>query len=270
MVRRSKRRQRQTGGAEGIEKDSILFEKGTEAEEKVSGLAVRKEFVTTGAFTGEIEDGLSGAVCELLSGLAREVPEGQDIVEIGRGEGESTRWLVRGSEAGNKNRVFSFAAQNEDTDLTIDLGGAESQGILVLRPAADEEVARRWKSKLGLLWINIHGEYEDLKSIFRCWGCHLSLDGRVAVIGCDQRGFARAIKEHLGNLGDFTHERSVDTTMVLRIDQCTHYWLIDMDQQGICRYCGRTRNFRRLMREAAETRAKKVQAAIRKTRAKKK
>jgi hypothetical protein len=37
--------------------------------------------------------------------------------------------------------------------------------------------------------------------------------------------------------------------MVMKIDECIHHWIIDANEIGVCRYCGRTRNFKRLRRE---------------------
>jgi predicted O-methyltransferase YrrM len=60
--------------------------------------------------TSEIEGCISDAEGELLYRLAKAVPEGQAIVEVGRGKGKSTVWLAKGSEAGEKNKVYSIAS----------------------------------------------------------------------------------------------------------------------------------------------------------------
>ena len=215
--------------------------------------------------TSQVEDGISDAVCELLYGLARDVPEGQAIVEIGRGKGKSTVWLVRGSEAGKRNKVFSFASQKagQDTvnaEFITNLAGAGIQDTMVSRHEAAEDAARRWKGNIGLLWVNTSYEYEDIKRVIITWQRHLSSNARVAIHGCDQTGTGRVIKESTGSLGNFTYEQSVDTTTVLAIDGCIHYWIINSDEIGICRHCGRKRNFKRLARETIETESRKRQA----------
>ena len=215
--------------------------------------------------TSQAEDGISDAVCDLLYGLARDVPEGQAIVEIGRGKGKSTVWLVRGSEAGKKNKVFSFASQkaSPDTvnaDFITNLAGAGIPDTLVSRHEAAEDAAQRWKENIGLLWVNTSYEYEDIKRVILVWQRHLSSNARVAIHGCDQPGTGRVIRESTGSLGNFTYEQSVDTTKVLAIDGCTHYWIINSDEIGICKYCGRKRNFKRLARETIETESSKRQA----------
>jgi hypothetical protein len=82
----------------------------------------------------------------------------------------------------------------------------------------------------------------------------------VAVHGCNQPGPSQVVKECLGDLGYFTFEQSVDTAMVVRVDKCIHYWIIDSNEIGICKYCGRKRNFRTLSREATESETEKRQA----------
>ena len=174
-------------------------------------------------------------------------------------------WLVKGSEAGKKNKVFSFASQKESSDsvnadFNTNLAGAGIQDTLVSRHEAAEDAARRWKGNIGLLWINTSYEYEDIKRVIITWQRHLSPDARVAIQGCDQPGAGRVIRESIGSLGDFTYEQSVDTTTVLTIDACTHYWIINSDEIGICKYCGRKRNFNRLMRETLEPETGRRQA----------
>jgi hypothetical protein len=233
----------------------------------VTGLAA-DEAEAIKRLTSQVEDGISDAVCELLYGLARDVPEGQAIVEVGGGKDKSTVWLVRGSEAGKKNKVFSFSSQKESpdsvkADFNTNLAGAGIQDIqdtLVSRHEAAEEAARRWKGNVGLLRINTLHEYEDIKRVILVWQRHLSPDARVVIHGCDQSGTERVIRESVGSIGYFTYEQSVDTTTVLAIDGCTHYWVINSDEIGICKHCGRQRNFKRLARETIETETRKRKA----------
>jgi len=39
-----------------------------------------------------------------------------------------------------------------------------------------------------------------------------------------------------------------------------YYWIIDSNEIGICKYCGRKRNFKRLSRKATESETEKRQA----------
>jgi len=223
-------------------------------------------------FTSEIEGCISDAEGELLYRLAKDVPEGQAIVEIGRGKDKSTVWLAKGSEAGEKNKVYSIASHkgsldhvkvdedNIHTEFIANLNKAGVQDTVVSLNEPSEEAIRRWKDKIGLLWINTSHEYEDVKKVILSWQRHLSPNAIVAVHGCNQPGPSKFVKECLGDLGYFTFEQSVDTTMVVRIDKCIHYWIIDSHEIGICKYCGRKRNFKRLSREATESEPEKRQA----------
>jgi len=171
--------------------------------------------------TSEIEGCISDAEGELLYRLAKDVPEGQALVEVGRGKDKSIVWLAKGSEAGEKNKVYSIASHKGSPDHV----------------KVDEE--------------NMHTEY--VKKVILSWQRHLCPNAIVAVHGCNQPGSSQVIKECLGDLGYFTFKQSVDTTMVVTVDKCIHYWIIDSIEIGICKYCGRKRNFKRLSREATRS-----------------
>ena len=222
--------------------------------------------------TSGIEGCISDAEGELLYRLVKDVPEGQTIVEIGRGKDKSTAWLAKGSEAGEKNKVYSIAShkrsadhvkvdeENMHTEFIANLTKVRVQDTVVALHETSEEAARRWKEKIGLLWFNISREYEDIKKVILSWQRHLYPNAIVAVHGCNQPEPSQAVKECLGDLGYFTFEQSVDTTMVVRVDKCIHYWIIDSNEIGICKYCGRKRNFMRLSRKATESETEKRQA----------
>ena len=237
---------------------------------KVAEMANEVESVRQ--LTSEIEGCISDAEGELLYRLAKAVPEGQAIVEVGRGKDKSIVWLAKGSEAGEKNKVYSIAShegspdhvkvdeENMHTEFIANLTKARVQDTVVSLHETSEEAARRWKEKIGLLWINTSHEYEDVKKVILSWQRHLYPNAIVAVHGCNQPGPSKVVKRCLGNLGYFTFEQSVDTTMVVTVDKCIHYWIIDSHEIGICKYCGRKRNFKRLSREATETETEKRQA----------
>jgi len=223
--------------------------------------------------TNGIEDGLSDVEGKLLYSLAKSVPEDQVIVAIGRGNGESTVWLAKGSAAGNVNRVYSIrSCPQVPCDIEVDerntnagfidrLKSAKVDTIVITSYSDSEDTSRKWKDKVGLLLINALLEYEDIQQVFLNWERHLAPDARVIVRGFDQPGPARIIKEYLGNLGDFTFDKRVGTLKVIRIDKCVHHWIIDAKEIGICRHCGRERNFKRLRREADAAGARKRRVA---------
>jgi len=221
----------------------------------------------------KIQDGLSDVEGELLYSLAKNVPEDQVIVAIGRENADPAVWLAKGSTVGNMNRVYSIRPRSEvPRDIEVDEGNtnawfidrlksAKVDTIVITSYSDSEDTSRKWKDKVGLLLINALLEYEDIKQVFLNWERHLAPDARVIVRGFDQPGPARIIKEYLGNLGDFTFEKCVGTLKVIRIDKCVHHWIIDAREIGICRHCGRERNFKRLRREADAAGARKRRVA---------
>lgn len=226
--------------------------------------------------TSGIEDGISDAEGELLYNLAKNVPEGQVIVEIGRGKRVSTIWLAKGSAAGNMSKVYSIRSRSErpgdieadeentNAGFIVNLEKAGVQTIVNYSHTDSEDASRKWKEKVGLLYINTAHEYEHVKEAFLNWKRHLSPNARVVVYSSEQPGPSRVIKEYLGDLGNFTFEQRVGTSMVIRVDKCVHYWVIDSNEIGICKHCGRKRNFKRLGAEATETQNRRRQTSRKK------
>ncbi len=213
--------------------------------------------------TSENDDQLSDGECELLYELAKGVPSGQAIVEIGRGNGKSTLWLAKGTEAGQRNKVYSIApyagsnapaSESERSAYAAFLNKvkeSEVQDTVVPLVTTSDEAAKHWREvKVGLLFIDATREYEDVKHALLAWDWHLSPRAKVALHGCDQPGPARAMKEALGDCGNLKFVEAVDTTVVVSTDTCIHYWIMDSGDIGVCRYCGRERNFKRLLRES--------------------
>jgi len=212
--------------------------------------------------TSGIDDRISDAEGELLYNLAKNVPEGQVIVEIGKGNGESTVWLAKGSVDGKMNKIYNIKpclGESQDIESNRDEGnsdfvtGLEKAGAYSVVDGSykdSEDTSRKWKDKVGLLCIDTLDEYADMKEALRSWECHLSTNARVVLHGCEKPGPARIIKEYLGSLGDFIYEQRVGALMVMMVDECIHHWVIDANEIGVCRSCGRTRNFKRIRREA--------------------
>ncbi|MCJ7662787.1 MAG: hypothetical protein MUO24_00950 [Desulfobacterales bacterium] len=216
-----------------------------------------------GQSTDEIEGRLSTAEYEMLYELAKTVPSNQAIVEIPCGQGEVAKCLARGAQAGQGNKVNKIilhpatepgtTSDSIHTRETIkhDSGTTGSQDTIINLPASADDAAKRWREQIGLLVISDVNEYEDVKRVFLCWQRHLSQDARVTIFNCSKPGPARAVREQLGDCGNFTSIRSVGATVVLALDRCQHHWIINSDEIGICKYCKRKRNFKRLAREIA-------------------
>ena len=173
----------------------------------------------------EIDGWLSDAEGKLLYKLAKNVPKGQAIVEIGSWKGKSTVWLAKGTEAGNKNKVFAIdphcgsrshvSEDEEDTYPTflVNLSKAGLKNRVVPLVMTSSEAARYWQGSVGLLWIDGSHEYEDVKHDFLVWTQYLLLDAVVALHDCDKLGPAYVAQEYLVNSDEFVVTHHVDTIL---------------------------------------------------------
>jgi len=178
---------------------------------------------------------VSGSEGELLYALAKGVPAGQVIVALNSSEDEATTWLARGANEVTGNTVHS-----------VNMCDGDYKGQ-----------SQRCKEKVGLLWYNASCEYEDVRKALLSWQRHLSAEARVVLQGYQRPGVARVIREYIGSYGNFVFIDSVGTTAVLAVDRCVHYWVIDCNEFGICKYCGRKRNFKMLRSEPPDIGTKK-------------
>ena len=207
--------------------------------------------------TSGIDGWLSDGEGELLYELAKKVPSGQAILEIGSWKGKSTVWLAKGTEAGQRNKVHSVDPHSEskahisegETNtypaFVDNLTKAGVQDIVVPLVKTSAEAVKRWREGIGLLWIDGMHEYEDIKRDFLSWEPYLLPGARVAFHDCDQAGPAQVVKEYINHSSDFTVVRHVATIVVAEKSKCIHHWVIDSNNIGVCKYCGRQKNFRR-------------------------
>lgn len=178
--------------------------------------------------TGGIGGWLSEPEGEFLYSLAKQVPTAQAIVEIGSWKGKSTIWLAKGAEAGQRNKVYSIdlhsgseahvseGEENTYQELLTNISRAKVEEIVVPLVATSYEVARSWKGKVGLLWIDASHEYEDVKRDFLSWKPHLASAAIVAFHDCDKPGPAEVFDEHVTCSGEFAMLTEVDTIRAAR------------------------------------------------------
>jgi hypothetical protein len=185
-------------------------------------------------FGNSIAGTVSGSEGELLYALARGVPVGQVIVALNSSEDEAAAWLARGANEATGNSVHSV-------NMCDDYKGQ----------------SQRCKEKVGLLWYNASCEYDDVRKALLSWQRHLSAEAMVVLHGYQRPGVARVIREFSGSYGNFAFIDSVGTIAVLAVDRCVHYWVIDCNEFGICKYCGRKRNFKRMSSESSQTETRK-------------
>jgi hypothetical protein len=70
-------------------------------------------------------------------------------------------------------------------------------------------------------------------------------------------GPERAIKELVGDGGNFLVDGITGSVTTLLFDKCLHYWAINTYDFGQCQKCGRDRNFKRIQKDTADTLYKK-------------
>jgi len=205
----------------------------------------------------EIDGRLSDSEGELLYNLAKGVPSGQAIVELGSWKGRSTVWLAKGTEAGQRNKVHSIdphsgskthiseGETNTYPAFINNLTKAGVQDIVVPLVKTSAEAVKRWREGIGLLWIDATHEYEDVKRDFLSWEPHLLPGARVAFHDCDQAGPAQVVKEYINHSNDFIIVQHVATIVVAEKSKCVHHWVINSNNIGVCKYCGRQKKFGR-------------------------
>jgi hypothetical protein len=205
---------------------------------------------------------LTDREAELIRSLASEVGEGQSITCLG--DGEALEWLVKGLLEGKGNRIYLIRCHDSQKDKEIDAArpvgefspdpaeGGEASPV-IREYATSAEATRKIREKIGLLWVNNSDIYADLSKTVQSWQSRLSLNAKVAFHQYDSPASAQVIKDQLGDLGDFKFFKSVDNTLVLTIDECVHHWMIDSREIGICKYCRRKRNFKRIRTGAGVT-----------------
>jgi hypothetical protein len=123
-------------------------------------------------------------------------------------------------------------------------------GVTILNGSA-YNLTRRWKETVGLLVVTGYLQYEDVREAIVCWEGYLPPEAVTVVHNCYEPGPAKAIKEFITDGGNYVLRQTIDNMTALAMDKCQHYWVINSNEIGICRNCGRERNFRRLNREVA-------------------
>jgi predicted O-methyltransferase YrrM len=176
----------------------------------------------------EVEGWLSNAEGEILYLLAKQVPSGQAIVELGSWKGKSTIWLAKGAQSGQGNKVYSIDPHHgsethvsegeEDTygEFLNNLAKAGVKEIVVPIVGASHQVAKWWQRKVGLLWIDASHRYEDVKRDFLSWKSHLASAGIVAFHDCNQPGPAGVVNKYVGRSDDWIIWGEVDSMKVAR------------------------------------------------------
>jgi len=184
---------------------------------------------------------------QLLFEMAKLIPSEQVIVEIASKTSESTEALSKGAKPDVK--IFNLALYGNDRTENKVHGYENIPQVSVLNESVHVSI-RHWKETIGLLAVINYQEYREVREAIVYWQRYLSPRVIIAVHNCHEPGPARAIKEFITDGGNFVIWKKVDDITAMVPDRCQHYWSIDSNEIGVCRNCGRKRNFRRLTRES--------------------
>jgi len=138
-----------------------------------------------------IEGEVDSEECEILYELAKKCKKGV-IVEIGSYKGLSTVCLGYGSMDGFKKRVYgvdTFVGTGEKANLNLpsylsefrkNIFNNRLHKLVKPRVGLSIEVAKTFKQKIGLLFIDGGHAYEDIKSDFKSWSPKMIKGGVIA------------------------------------------------------------------------------------------
>jgi len=158
------------------------------------------------------EGQISGTEARKLIELARNVPAGTVIVEIGTFRGRSTIALALGAIAGNATRVYAvdphvefqgvFGGQfgpSDQAELYRNLVKARVGHIVAVVSLSSQAVAHAWTQKnVGLLWIDGDHRYPAVSADFHCWSRFVVPNGLVAFHDESAPGVKQLIGELVG------------------------------------------------------------------------
>ncbi len=161
---------------------------------------------------------------ECLYWLARNSFSEGVIVEIGSWKGKSTVWLAKGSEAGNKSKVYAIDTHEElSTELAFreNIRKADANEIIVPMIMKSEQATRGWKEPIKLLWIDGSHKYEDVKLDFLLWAPYLELGGTIAFHDWNEDGPRKVIEQDVLKSDKFSRMHLVDRIAFARkVEKC--------------------------------------------------
>ena len=159
------------------------------------------------------EGQISRAEVRRLIELARNVPAGEVIVEIGTFRGRSTIALALGAIMGNANRVYAidphvefqgvFGGQfgpSDQAELYGNLVKARVGHIVAVVSLSSQAAAHAWTQKnVGLLWIDGDHRYAAVCADFNSWYRFVARDGLVAFHDRSAPGVEQLVAELVSN-----------------------------------------------------------------------
>lgn len=162
----------------------------------------------------------------LLYDLARQSPPGGVIVEIGSYQGKSTIWLARGSQAGNRLRVYAIDPHQEKPknfdrfQTHITRAGVESMVTPIRKFSA--EAARNFQEPVSLIFIDGAHEYDPAKMDFELWFPKVVENGIMVFHDTIEKqwGSTRVVRKYIYRSRQFREIGLVDSITYARKVNC--------------------------------------------------
>lgn len=156
-----------------------------------------------------VDGQISREEAKTLLKLARQIPSGRVIVEIGAYRGRSTIALAFGSSLGEVNRVYAvdphvpfqgvlggrFGPEDQEA-LYQNLVKSGMGKIVAVVSLSSKAVASCWSERnIGLLWIDGNHTYEAVCEDYESWEPLIAEDGIVAFHDTTVPGVQKFISE---------------------------------------------------------------------------
>ena len=153
----------------------------------------------------------------LLYDQAKKAPRGGAIVEIGSFQGKSTIWMAKGSEAGNKLRVYAIDP-HEDKPENFDkfrsfIARAEVESLVTPIRKFSQEAAKDFQEPVSMIFIDGAHEYEPVKNDFELWFPKVVENGIMAFHDTidNQCGSTRVVRQFIYRSRSFREIGLVDS-----------------------------------------------------------
>src|SRR3989338_267412 len=187
-----------------------------------------KEITEIKKITNGVEGWLTDEEGETLYNLAKNCTGRGVIVEIGSLKGKSTIWLAKGSNAGNKTKIYAIDPHNGSPEhqkvfekintlesFKKNIKNAKVEDIVYPIVKTSEEAAASFDHSVELIFIDGNHEYDSVKKDFEIWFPKLINNGTIVFHDTTQyEGPKKVVKDNLYMSRNFRHIKFRETSMV--------------------------------------------------------